>query len=88
MAGVFAVASNDFITECHDLEEEEDHCEDEVVAGGKEQEGTDLVDDGPARWKARELRWEEDTIQLPVNCQIEGSQARSRWASTGSHWVW
>jgi hypothetical protein len=49
MAGVFAAASNDFMTECHDLEEEQDHGEDEVVAGGEEQERTDLVDDRPAR---------------------------------------
>ena len=49
MAGVFAVASNDFMTECHDLKEEQSHGEDEVVAGDEEQESTDLVDDGPAR---------------------------------------
>jgi hypothetical protein len=49
MAGVLGVASNVFTTECHDLEEEQDHGEDEVVAGGEEQERTDLVDDRPAR---------------------------------------
>jgi uncharacterized protein YciI len=51
MAGVFAIASNDFMTECHDLEEEQDHGKDEVVTGGEEQESNDLVDDGPARQK-------------------------------------
>jgi hypothetical protein len=49
MAGVFAVASNDFMPECHDSEEEQGHGEDEVVAGDEEQESTDLVGDGPAR---------------------------------------
>jgi hypothetical protein len=49
MGGVFAVTSNDFMTECHDWEEEQDHSEDEVVAGGEEQERTDLVDVRPAR---------------------------------------
>jgi hypothetical protein len=51
MAGVFAVASNDSMTECHDLKEGQEHSEDEIVAGGKEQERTDLMDNGPARRK-------------------------------------
>jgi hypothetical protein len=41
------------MTECHDLE---DHGKDEVVAGGEEQERTDLVDGGPARRKRGNYR--------------------------------
>jgi hypothetical protein len=51
MAGVFVVASNDFMTEFHDLEKEQDHGEDEVVACNKGQGTSDLVDGRPVREK-------------------------------------
>jgi hypothetical protein len=56
MAGVFAVASNDFMTEFHDSEEEQEDSEDDEAAGndgGEEeqasrtQQSTDLVDEAP-----------------------------------------
>jgi hypothetical protein len=56
MVGVFAVASNDFMTEFYDKEEEEQQ-DSEMEAnsngGNKEQQSTHLIEDedGPTRWK-------------------------------------
>jgi hypothetical protein len=87
MAGVFAAASNDFMTECHDFEEEQDHGEDEVVAGGEKQERTDLMDDGPARQKRGNYRGKQKLFNFERTVELKESGAGSRWASTGSHRV-
>jgi hypothetical protein len=74
MAGVFAVASNDFMTECHDLEEEQEHGEDEVVAGGQEQERTDLMDDGPARRKRGNYRGKKKLFDFQRTVELKEAE--------------
>jgi hypothetical protein len=71
MAGVFAVTLNDFMTDCHDLEEEQGHGEDEVVAGDKEQESTDLVDDGPARQKRGNYRGKKKLFDFQQTVELK-----------------
>jgi hypothetical protein len=74
MAGVFAAASNDFMTECHDLEEEQGHGEDEVVASDEEQESTDLVGDGPARRKRGNYRGKKKLFYFQRTVELKEAE--------------
>jgi hypothetical protein len=60
MAGVFAVASNDFTTEFHDLEQAQAESENGAPDnnGGKEDEQTTnlVIEDGPTRRKRGNYR--------------------------------
>jgi hypothetical protein len=71
MAGV-DMASSDFMTECHNIEEEEDnHCEDELFFGGEEQEGTDLVDDEPAIQKQGNYRGKKKLFDFQQTVELK-----------------